>query len=116
MVAKFYKFASVPRRDRLSIESVVMGVDGKTGPKTSPIKEEDELDLRFQIQIHADILTTQSDGSSRTSENVATEFRVRNDGRLFNRNVEVSQNMRSIFQIQQERSVSSDCSTFRLCE
>ena len=101
MLAKLNNVASVPRRDRLSIESVVMGVDGKTGPKTSPIKEE-ELHLRFQIQIHADILTAQSDGRSRTSENVATEFRVRNDGRLFDGNVEESQNMRPILQIQQE--------------
>jgi len=54
VLAKLNNVASVPRRDRLSIESVVMGVDGKTGPKTSPIKEE-ELDLIFQIQIHADI-------------------------------------------------------------
>ena len=113
MLAKLNNVASVPRRDRLSIESVVMGVDGKTGPKTSPIKEE-ELDLRFQIQIHADILTAQRDRGSRTSVNVATEFRVRNDGRFFDGNVEESQNMRPILQIQQEGCMSTDGGTFRL--
>jgi hypothetical protein len=45
-------------------------------------------------------VTAQSDGSSRTAENVSAEFRVRNDGRLFNGNVEISQNVGSIFQIQ----------------
>jgi hypothetical protein len=102
VLAKLNNVASVPRRDRLNIESVVMGVDGKTGPKTSPIGK----DLKIQFnQMNGKCrysYTAQSDGRSRTSENVATEFRVRNDGRLFDGNVEESQNMRPILQIQQE--------------
>ena len=116
MLAKLYRLAFVPCKDRLSNESVEMGVDGKTGPKTSPIGK----DLKIQFnQMNGKCrysYTAQSDGRSRTSENVATEFRVGNDGRLFDGNVEVSQNMGPILQIQQERSVSSDCSAFRLCE
>ena len=90
-----------------------MAVDGKTGPKTSPIKEEKEFSFKQEF-IQMDILTAQRDRGSRTSVNVATEFRVRNDGRLFDGNVEESQNMRPILQIQQEGCMSTDGGTFRL--
>jgi hypothetical protein len=90
VVAKLYKFASVPRRDLLSIELVVMGVDGNTGPNTSPVidvKKMSKLNLPNRKNI---ILTTQSNRGSRTAVNVSAEFGVRNDGRLFNGNVEKS--------------------------
>jgi hypothetical protein len=49
VVAKLYKLASVPRRDLLSIELVVIGVDGNTGPKTSPVMEEKNDLTSFNI-------------------------------------------------------------------
>ena len=38
-MAKLNKLASVPRRDLLNSDSVVIGEEGNTGPKTSPSNE-----------------------------------------------------------------------------
>lgn len=38
VVAKLNKLALVPRRDLLNRDSVLIGADGKIGPKTSPAR------------------------------------------------------------------------------
>ena len=60
------------------------------------------------------MFTTECNRSSRTAVDISARLRVGDDGRFFYVNVQETEQIGAIFQIQQQRGVSVDCCTFRL--
>lgn len=59
-------------------------------------------------------ITGDGDGCARTAEDVPPELGVRDDGSLFDGDVEEAQLVGPILQVEQQRSMSVDGDSFRL--